>query len=118
MPSSTRDTFACSIPAKSMAQIERQARTRAENKLAKPPGFAHTTAVPSDAHVRVRLFKMRPPIREIPVDAGRAPAEVPEMLQAWPQAPGRGRCRRNIQGERILRQRLREKGACEACGRR
>src|ERR1035438_2878459 len=115
--SSMSGTSSCSIPAKSMPQIERQARTRAENKLAKPPGFAHTTAVPSDAHVRVRLFKMRPPFREIPIDAGRAAAEMPEMLQGGPQAPGRGRRRRNIQGERVLRQRLRKEGA-EERGRR
>src|ERR1035438_1107218 len=88
MPSSTRDTFSCSIPAKSMPQIERQARTRAENKLAKTPGFPDTMEVPSDAHVRVRLFKMRPPFREIQIDAGRAAAEMPEMLQGGPQAPG------------------------------
>src|ERR1035438_8004573 len=42
---------------------------------------------------------------------------MPEMLQGGPQAPGRGRRRRNIQGERVLRQRLRKEGAEERGGR-
>src|ERR1035438_7870832 len=91
-----------------LAEIERQRRTGAENKLAKPAAFAHTTPVPPDAYIRVRLFEVRSPVREVSVHEGRAAEEVPEMLQGGPQAPGWGRRRPNLQGERVLHHRSEE----------